>query len=147
MSNRNDFLYGYKEGEVYALCAVNKLTGIALYSNTTMEQEKEEHPDAVFLEYEELEKKVMYYMEKKYVTEPREISEEDFREALNCLPPMNWNNYGAFEYFHMSEFTISHYTGTYVRCGEKFFYWTDSAYATVDQIREKLFNKFPELRK
>lgn len=137
-----DYLYAYVEGSKTAYTVVCKGSLVCPYSGKTVEELLKEKSGLQFLEWNEFEKKV----EIATVTQPREITEEDYFEALNCLPPLNWTKTGGFECFHMSEFTTSYYTGTYVHYKDKFFYWTDSVYHTVDQIKEKLFNKFPELR-
>ena len=136
------YLYVYLEGSKYAKTIIDKDTLICPWTAQTKEDLLAEEPDLEFLEWEEFSKRV----DKNTVTEPQEITKEEFLEALNCLPPLHWYVTSTFECFHMSEFLVSHYTATYAHTAHRFFMWTDTVHATVDQIKEKLFNKFPELR-
>jgi hypothetical protein len=140
--NTGKYLFVYREGARNAVTVLDKETLICPWTGQSKEDIMAEEPDLEFLEYEEFSKRV----DRNTVTEPQEITQEQFIEALNCLPPLNWYCTPTFECFHMSEFMVSHYTATYAHTAHRFFMWTDTALATVDQIKEKLFNKFPELR-
>ena len=136
------YLFVYKEGARNAVTIIDKETLICPWSGQTKEDLLAEDPDLQFLEWPEFSEKV----DRNTVTEPQEITQEQFLEALNCLPPLNWYLTASFECFHMSEFLVSHYTATYARSNGRFFMWTDTVHVTPQQIKEKLFNKFPELR-
>ena len=56
---------------------------------------------------------------------PKEISEGQFIEALECLPPMGWVRMGSTESFKMGEFTCGRITGIYARLGERYFHLSD----------------------
>ena len=140
--NTEKYLFVYKEGSRNAVTVISKESLLCPWSGQTKEDLLAEDPDLQFLEWSEFSEKV----DRNTVTEPQEITQERFFEALTCLPPLNWYFTTSFECFHMSEFLVSHYTATYARTADKFFMWTDTAYATTNQIKEKLFNKFPELR-
>ena len=47
--------------------------------------------------------------------EVEEISEEDFRNALDALPPIFWMEHGGFELFCFREFYRDTYTNQYAR--------------------------------
>lgn len=137
----NKYLFVYREGSRNAYTIIDKKTMICPWTGQTKEDLLAEEPDLQFLEWEEFSERV----ERNTVTEPQEITKEQFLEALNCLPPRNWHLTKHFECFHMSEFMVSHYTATYVRYNERYFMWTDTVHATPPQIKEKLFKAFPEV--
>ena len=140
--NADKYLFVYREGARSAVTVIDKETLICPWTGQTKEDLLAEEPDLQFLEWEEFSEKV----DRNTVTEPQEITQEQFLEALNCLPPLNWYLTASFECFHMSEFLVSHYTTTYARSKGKFFMWTDTVHATPPQIKEKLFKAFSEVK-
>ena len=140
--NTDKYLFVYREGARSAVTVIDKETLICPWTGQTKEDLLAEEPDLQFLEWEEFSEKV----DRNTVTEPQEITQEQFLEALNCLPPLNWYLTASFECFHMSEFLVSHYTTTYARSKGKFFMWTDTVHATPPQIKEKLFKAFSEVK-
>ena len=138
----DNYLFVYREGARNAVTIIDKETLICPWTKQTKEDLLAEDPTLEFLEWEEFSKRV----DQNTVTEPKEITQEQFLEALNCLPPLNWYLTASFECFHMSEFLVSHYTATYARSKGRFFMWTDTVHTTPPQIKEKLFKSFPEVR-
>ncbi|MCB1550277.1 MAG: DUF1419 domain-containing protein [Hyphomicrobiaceae bacterium] len=63
--------------------------------------------------------------EAAYKTEPMEISEAYWHEALNVLPPVAWHNTAAGESFKMSERTTGAVTAIYVRINARHFTLSD----------------------
>ena len=53
--------------------------------------------------------------------EPKEISEEQYEDALNVLPPLKWCTINGVEEFLMSEFYTSSYTNQYAKKGSKYY--------------------------
>ena len=67
---------------------------------------------------------------------PREINEERFWSALECLPPCKWQGIGTlFETFHVSERLSGNVVSWYVRHGERFFEVDQDATLTREQLR------------
>lgn len=137
----NKYLFVYREGSRNAYTVIDKETLICPWTGQTKEDLLAEEPDLQFLEWEEFSERV----ERNTVTEPQEITEEQFLEALNCLPPLNWHISPNFECFHMSEFLVENYTATYAKVGDRFFTWTDTVNATPEKIKNKLMKAFPSL--
>ena len=52
---------------------------------------------------------------------PREIDEDAWDEALNCLPPMQWERVDGVERFLMSEFTTGSFTSQYAKYRSRYF--------------------------
>lgn len=58
---------------------------------------------------------------KRYITgEVEKITEEEFDEALNVLPPLRWKRDGHIETFCMSEFAINTFTNQYGHFGDQY---------------------------
>ena len=58
-------------------------------------------------------------------TEPEEISEAAWHEALNVLPPVCWRNDGNGESFKLGEPLTGAITAIYVRVGDRHFTFND----------------------
>lgn len=50
-----------------------------------------------------------------------EITEEEYFEKLECLPPEKWCKCKGFEIFRMCEYYTGDITGHYVKAGDKYF--------------------------
>lgn len=50
-----------------------------------------------------------------------EISEEEFQDALNVLPPLKWCNIDGVEMFCMCEMLTGSYTAQYARKNDKYY--------------------------
>ena len=59
-------------------------------------------------------------MAAKYLHSAIAITEEEYDDALNCLPPMQWIQNGVFETFMMSEYLTGDITAQYGKKGEKY---------------------------
>lgn len=83
-------------------------------------------------EYEKLERAKMLE------GEPEEITEDKWREMLECLPPMKWCTIGGVEMFCMSEMLSGSYTAQYARVGKKCYTKTVDAYDKTTWIHNYL---------
>ena len=83
------------------------------------------------MSYEDFEK----IQKEFYVKGPNEITEEDFQDSLECLPPRRWINHELFHTFMMSEFTTGTITSQFLHDKLTNKYW----HATVDAADKKTF--------
>lgn len=67
-----------------------------------------------------------------------EITEEDYNDALNVLPPLKWRTIDGVEMFLMSEFTTGSYTLQYAIYNGKYYCKTVDAYDTSTWINNLL---------
>ena len=65
--------------------------------------------------------------ERQFKTEPVEIDEGAWHEALNVLPPEDWRHDANGESFKCSEPTAGSITAIYVRVGQRHFTFNDDA--------------------
>lgn len=102
----------YVPGAFHPLCEAIKKDGewytpMFLKNQAMMEQE---YPGIVVLSYEDMQKCV----NEAAKTEPHEINEEDFEEALGCLPPLDLTGSSDSRSFKMCEFYVEKITTIYV---------------------------------
>ena len=72
------------------------------------------------------------------VTNPTEITEEKYFDALNVLPPCRWRKLGGVETFHVSERLTRDLANWYARVGERFFTFVDLDRATDAHVDDKV---------
>ena len=81
------------------------------------------------LSSDEFQAKVREY----YLSQPiREITSENFYDALNALPPINWVMYDDFEMFHISEGDYDFYHAQYYHDKK-----TDKFYTCISDVYDK----------
>lgn len=76
-----------------------------------------------------------------FILGPEKITERQFFEMLEVLPPVSWVNHGDTESFKMAERTYADITGIYCRIGEKYFYMSDSITTSHEFIVDKCRRK------
>lgn len=64
----------------------------------------------------------------RYTTPPKQITRDEFWEALECLPPENWRTTGDGESFRSCEYLTGNITSHYVHIGGT--YWSFTAPVT-----------------
>lgn len=64
-----------------------------------------------------LDLKKAFYLSKPLI----EIDQEEYREQLNVLPPLNWVTIGGVEMFCMSEMYDGNYTAQYAKKGDRYY--------------------------
>lgn len=77
--------------------------------------------------------------EESFTTQPKQITEQEFIDALNILPPMRWGRHLGLESFRCSEFYSGNITSIYARQSNGTC-WTfrDNAYMTPQAILDKI---------
>lgn len=79
-------------------------------------------------------------MDDANVTEPIPVTEQQFMDALECLPPLAWNSdkEADTESFQMSEYFSGSITGMYVRIGSTYWCFRDYAHSQHQTLVEKV---------
>lgn len=85
------------------------------WRNCKKEYETAKYEMMTFNEYLSRQKKAMVSGEVK------EVTEEDYNNALNCLPPLKWCQRDGFEMFCMREMYTGTYTTQYAEKNGKFY--------------------------
>ena len=73
-----------------------------------------------------------------YTTAPEQITESDFLNALNVLPPMRWGRWLGVESFRISELYSGNITTIYARTPDgQYWKFRDNAYMSGEDIAYK----------
>lgn len=91
------------------------------YSLETLAQLDKRYPGVLVGDSEAVERE----REAALRTDPEACTEEQFFEALECLPPMDWTRAGGGESFKMVERLSGRMTRIYARTGSTYWSFTD----------------------
>jgi len=75
---------------------------------------------------------------KKYIKPFREITKEDWWEALEVLPPEKWQTKGDVEIFRMIPHQTGNITAHYARYGKKYYYANRNTNIDYDDIANEI---------
>jgi len=115
---------------------------IGRYSRKNIDELKAESAtDIVLLSLEGAIKRV----EDAWVSQPIIINEEEWHEALGCLPPLKRQGDEDTESFRMSEPYTASVHATYVRVGQRYFCWRERLNTTHSELLAKVRATFPNL--
>lgn len=91
--------------------------GYGTFSGMILEQMERKYPGVKICDLDTIAKRI----EDSNLTKPIEITEEQFIEALECLPPEDWQQIGGEESFKCMERTSGRVTAIYARLGIKYY--------------------------
>lgn len=87
---------------------------------------------------------VLANIEKLLITDPIKITEEEYGDALDVLPPENWVVVKGSESFKMCEYTSGRVTAIFARRGSLYFTFQDIASLSHESIMAKVNLAFPK---
>lgn len=98
-------------------------TGRSMYGGQTVREIKKSHPGkcVTVMPWADAWIKMQAAQAAKYCKPLREITESEFNEALNVLPPEKWTRCETWEAFRISEYTCGRITQHYLRVGSRYF--------------------------
>lgn len=105
-------------------------------SHEDINQIRIRYPNAELADFEKVYKKV----EASYRTKPIEITEAQFRYALEVLPPVGWRTIRGVESFKMSERYYGQITSIYARVGRRYFTFRDTITLSAEKIADFIGN-------
>lgn len=134
-----DFFYVPAYGTVvpqYIDEAIKQSDGSYLgrFSGKTLEQMRERYPTIAIADVKDIE----VLREEMLRSEPVPCTEEQFNDALECLPPVDWINAAGYETFKLEERFSGRITDIYVRSGEFFYSFKDIDTLTHSEIIERV---------
>ena len=94
---------------------VNKKYDKKYWSERYDEEKNRQYQVVTWEKFEELQRE--YYLNKTLI----EVTEEEWDEQLNVLPPYKWGTVNGVNEFMMSEFTTGSYTTQYAKYQGKFY--------------------------
>lgn len=107
---------------------------IGQYSRETLEQVSKRHPTVMIGDALE----VAGQREAMMISEPEQITEEQFNEALECLPPEGWVRNKHTESFKMCEYYSGRITSIYARFADTYWTFKDIGGKTHVDIMDKV---------
>ena len=142
----NDCLVVYREGETNIISLLNPETKESLYvKGRTLEGYQEEYPGCKLYTWEEVMPLLEEAQDKNFVTEFKEITEEQWWDMYECLPPYKTKRTDKYFRFLCSEYWSGNITGHYYEIQRRFFSAnrrdTDNSEDHYNQIIEKFFNE------
>lgn len=108
--------------------------GRTLINNETLDEVRLRYPDAQEMGLEDASR----FLDDMAVSEPMEITREAYIEALEVLPPEDWERGQASESFLMCEYYRGCVTTVCVRLGKRYFSYHDRASLNHAQRVEKV---------
>ena len=116
-----------------------------LWHKGTGEEYLRENPNLILLPFHEALKLSQEADKKRYkVGTATRITEERFDEALNCLPPCNWESFPSSESFRCSEDLCGIISAFYARKYQKFYQVNLEKFSTHSDVMEAIDKTFPE---
>jgi hypothetical protein len=131
-------VYREPDGKPVILDLLNPDTGRGHYGGRTLEEAIDQHRGAQLMGYEEFTRLHDFY----WTTEPIEITEDEYTDALECLPPVAWKMTAEGDSFKMSERLSGSITGIYARIGSRFFCFNANIRTPHDWIIAKCRAQF-----
>lgn len=108
--------------------------GLTQIDGSTFDDLRGEYPDVSIEEFE-----IAYRaIEACFISPVRPVSYEQFIEALEELPPLNWVRAEDSESFKAMEMTYGNVTRIWVRVGDHYFSLSDRRTLTHAQILQKV---------
>lgn len=109
---------------------------IGQYSLETLEQIQLRHKGALLGDAATVQAERQAMM----ITEPTSITEDEFIQALECLPPEGWVRNRHTESFKMSEYYSGQITEIYARFSDTYWCFRDLASKTHNDIMHKVLS-------
>lgn len=91
------------------------------YVDKTVDEYLAENPGMLCIAFDEAMKRMDEAQEKIYIKPWQEITEEQWLDNLEVLPPEKWKTVNGVELFRMSEYTTGNITAHYARLGDRYF--------------------------
>ena len=95
---------------------------------------RDRYPDAVIMDID----KAADLKEGHYKAAPKQITEAQFHDMLECLPPMDYRCANGWTTFKMCELTCGNITGIYATNGDKYYAMQDSQFLRHADIVSKI---------
>lgn len=112
----------YVEGQTSIVDTVDNKTGLTIIFGRSIGEKLLEYPGAEIVPLDYAIERINERLKEVYpMLQPKEISEEQFYEMFECLPPMHLNTTDRGMSFKMSEMTTGDITQGYVKKNSKYY--------------------------
>lgn len=118
----NSDYYYYSPSKIVAIDCISSITGKTFHFARTYDDVKSDYPDVELLYVDT----VIEMQERAYISPYAfPITQQEFNDALECLPPVSWKRFSEHESFKLSERYSGNITTIYVRIGDEYFKFKD----------------------
>jgi hypothetical protein len=128
----------YVPGETSIIDLIHPDDGLTLHCSESEAQIRERFPQAQRMAFEEAWKLADAAGAARYKRDVSEVTEAQFTEALNVLPPVDWTTTNGVESFRISERLWGNLTDIYARLGDRYFKLTDDIRLPAATIAERV---------
>lgn len=130
-------LYFYEEGKSYVIDKVDPFTGRSSLRGKTIDELKVDYPNVRIITYEQVQEKINEVLKEMYpLLEPKEITEKEFYEMFECLPPLHYIHGFKGMTFKLEEMTYGDITSGFVhlRSNDKYYQMNVRYKTTHDEM-------------
>jgi len=121
MKNNRDVVF-YEGGSLSIVDTLNGDTGLSTCMHESLEQIRQRYPKARIVSFDTALAAIHEREKEVYpMLQPTEITEDQWNEMFECLPPMQYKRTEAGTSFKMSEMTRGDITAGYVIKGGKYY--------------------------
>lgn len=115
--------FPFRVNTVHAKSLEDAKIGFIDYSNEPVKQylEKNSQNESDILTWQQLEKLMDKHEALLKIKSFTEINENDFYNALECLPPKKWNKFKNGQFFFLGECSYSNIYAFFVQYKDKFY--------------------------
>lgn len=110
------------------------------YSKKSIDELMLEYPELIVDELDAVSARI----DESFITCPIEISENQFYEMMEVLPPKHWRNHGISESFQMIEHTRGNITAILCRIENRYFEMQNQAGMSHEDILRCIAVSFPD---
>jgi hypothetical protein len=122
----------YIPGQTHIETAVNPETGVSCYGPETLA----DYPGAVQITLDDATARIEAINRANHCTGPKRVTAEEYSEALECLPPLDWTFGNGSASFKMCEMLTGTLTSIYFKVGENHYVLTDDVFLSHNQLME-----------
>ena len=125
----------YEDGALSIVDTLNGDTGKSTCFNETLDEMRVRYPKARIVSFDYALEQIHEKEKEVYpMLQPIEITEDQWNEMFECLPPMHYKRTEAGTSFKMSEMTRGDITCAYAIKGEKFYCMNARIKTTHEEI-------------
>lgn len=128
------YTQAFVQGTFLCIDVINPHTGRSSVLGETLDQIRKRYPGAELVDLAPW----VAAKERALCTDPVEISRERFEDALDTLPPQNWQRGMLCESFEFCEHTSGRVTTIFCRAGRRYFEFQGISGMTLDEILRRV---------
>jgi hypothetical protein len=140
LANKSTHVF-YSKDKRCVIDVVNPTTGKSAINCHSMDDLRDEYPDVrmvTWAEHDQLHRE-------SWVTPWREVTEDEWHDMLEVLPPSDWHTVNGVESFKMIEHLSGDITTIYARYNGRYWARNESYTLSPDEIADEILEHAQEL--